>query len=418
MRKTWIVAVATLVSALSGGGCTGSSNSSVKTTTPAPTANVPAASTPMSAPVSVPAKPASFSDYAPVIATYLTANPSAAGGNCLAELIAAWKMPLITMANGCIAANTDGDPQKEVVAVITTKLTTPTASTDTQFDVVVFHAAGGAYHVAYESGPSDVVPPGSTIPISPVLYAGDLIDDGGGELAYVTTTCGASTCSQTVHILKGTAGGYVSLAPADGISMASAEARFVDVDGDSAKELLLTGGAIGSVGAGPQRARTETWAWNGATYALRSTELDKPAYLYHAVKDADALFAASKYADAVAAYAAVVGDASLLVWSEQKNERNELESYSLFRAGLAVAEAGGDTAKANGYLDRARGYQPQTLHGQLAGSFKAGLNAKGSVAVGCSAVRDDIAANLAEYQAFWDFGYGNPPFAADSFCPF
>jgi hypothetical protein len=354
-----------------------------------------------------------------VIARYLTVDPAAAAGNgCLAELIAAWQMPLITTANGCVAANTDEDPGNEAVAVLTTKLTTPTVNTDTQFDIVVFHASGGVYHVAYESGPSDVIPSGSTTPISPLLYAGDLLNDGNGELAYVTSTCEASSCSQTVHILKGTPSGYVSLTSADGISMAAAEARFVDAAGEGAKELLLTGGATGSAAAGPQRTRTETWAWNGAAYALRSTQLEKPTYLYHAVKDADALFAAGKYAEAEAAYAAVVGDTSLLVWNEQKNERQELESYSLFRAGVALAEAGGDAAKVNGYLDRARAYQPQTLHAQLAGSFKAGFNAKDSVSVGCSAVRDDIAANVAEYQAFWDFGSSNPPFDADTVCPF
>jgi hypothetical protein len=182
--------------------------------------------------------------------------------------------------------------------------------------------------------------------------------------------------------------------------------------------LLLSGGAQGSAGAGPQRSRTEVWAWNGAAYALKSTRLDKPAFLYHAVKDADALFAAAKYADAEAAYIAVVGDQSLTVWNEEKHERNELESYSLFRAGLARLLAGADAAKANEYFDRAKSYHPQTLHDQLAGSFKAGYNAKGSASVGCAAVRDDIAANLAEYQAFWDFGYGNPPFDADAMCPF
>ena len=417
MRKTWIVAVATLGFALAATGCGGrTNNSSLKTTTEiAPTAPASTA-TVVAAPV--PTKPASFSEYAPVIARYLTADPAVAGNNCLAALIAAWDMPLITTANGCVAANTDEDAEKEVIAVITTKLTTPNASTDTQFEIVVFDAAAGAYRVAYQSGPNDVIPPGSTVPIQPLVDAGDLNNDGGGELAYVTSTCGASTCSQSVHILKGIATGYVSITPPEGISMTSSEASFVDTDGDGAKELLLSGGAIMSVGAGPQRARTETWAWDGAAYTLRSTQLEKPAYLYHAVKEADALFAAGNYPEAEAAYAAVVGDTSLQVWSEEKHERNELESYSLFRAGLAVAQAGGDAAKVNGYLDRARGYRPQTLHDQLAASFKAGFNAKGTVSVGCAAVRDDIASNVAEYQAFWDFGYGNPLFDADAFCPF
>lgn len=417
MRKTWIVAVAILACALAATGCDGRSNSSsVKTpTTIAPTA--PAASTATAVAAPVPAKPASFSEYAAVIAAYLTADATA-GNHCLAELIAAWKMPLITITNGCVAASTDDDAEKEVIALITTKLVTPSASTDTEFEIVVFDASGGAYRVAYQSAPSDVIPPGSTVPIQPLLDAGDLNNDGGGELAYVTSTCGASTCAQTVHIFKGTATGYASLTPPDGISMPSAEARLTDTDGDGSKELLLTGGAAGSAGAGPQRARTETWAWDGAVYSLRSTQLEKPSYLYHAVKDADALFAAGKFAEAEAAFAAVVGNASLQVWSEEKHERNELESYSLFRAGLAVAQAGGDKAKVNGYLDRARAYRPQTLHDQLAGSFNAGFNAKDSVSVGCSAVRDDIAANRAEYQAFWDFGYANPPFDPDAFCPF
>lgn len=416
MSKTWIVA--TLACAVALTAC-GGSTKIASVTAPAGGSPTPpaAAPTPTPVPVPVPDKPVSFSEYAPAIAKYLTADPAAAGAGCLAGLILAWKMPLVTPENGCLAANTDADPEKEVVAVLTTKLTTPTVSTDTQFEIVVFDPTPNGFKVAYESGPSDVVPPGTTAPIKPLLAAGDLNKDGG-ELAYATSSCGASTCFETVHILKGTATGYVSLTPPDGITMPFASAKFEDTDGDGAQELLLSGGTQGSVGAGPQRTRTETWAWNGTAYALRSTAFDKATFLYHAVKDADVLVAATKYAEAEAAYAAVIGDSSLNVWSEEKNERNELESYALFRAGLAHLLAGGDAATANGYFDRAKSYQPQTLHDQLAGSFKAGYNAKGSIGVGCAAVRDDIAANLAEYQAFWDFGYGNPPFDADAVCPF
>jgi hypothetical protein len=416
MSKTWIVA--TLACAFALAACDGGTkiasvtppaNASPTTQAAAPTA------TPI--PVPVPDKPASLAGYAPAIATYLTADPAAAGDNCLADLITAWNMPLITPASGCIAANTDEDPENEVVAVLTTKLTTPTVSADTQFEIVVFDRSPDGYKVAYESDPNDVAPPGATQPIAPLLATGDLNKDGGGELAYLTASCGASTCFETVHILKGTPSGYVSLGPPDGITMPFADAKFQNA-GDGTKELLLSGGAQGSVGAGPQRTRTETWAWNGTAFALKSTQLDAATYLYHAVKDADTLLSAGKYAQAEAAYTALVGDTSLKVWSEDKHERNELESYSLFRAGLAVVLAGGDAAKADAYFDRARAYTPQTLHEQLAGSFKAGYTAKGSVSVGCAAVRDDIAANLAEYQAFWDFGYGNPPFDPDAVCPF
>ena len=308
--------------------------------------------------------------------------------------------------------NRHGHAQDEIVAV----LTTSSATAGAQFEIAVFDPTATGYTVAFQSDPAEVAPPNTTTPIQPILAAGDLNKDGG-ELAYATESCAATTCSTTVHILKGTAAGYVSIGPPDGITMANAEAKFQDAS-DGTQELLLSGGDQGSAAAGPQRSRTETWAWNGTAYALASTQLDKATYLYHAVKDADTLFAAAKYTEAETAYVALVGDTTLQVWSEDKNERTELESYALFRAGLAVLVGGGDPATANGYFDRARSYQPQTLHDQLAGSFKAAYAAKGSISVACSAVRDDIDANLAEYQAFWDFGTSNPPFDPASICPF
>lgn len=415
MSKTGIVAA--LVFALALGACNGGSGGSSTKTPSQPTATT-AAPTATAILVAVPNKPLSFIDYPAVIAQYLDADPAAAGPNCLAALFGAWSVPLISAADGCIAANTDEDPENEVVVVLTDKLAAPTAITDTQFDIVVFDPSPAGYVVAFQVGPNDVLPSGRTQSIDPLLAAGDLNNDGGGELAFATGTCGASTCSTTVHILKGaTAAGYTAITPPDGITMASAEAKF-QPGADSTQDLLLTGGAQGSVGAGPQRTRTETWAWNGTAYALKSTQLDKATYLYHAVKDADTLFAAGKYVEAEAAYAAVAGDTSLRIWDESKRERNELESYALFRAALSALQSGGDAAKANTYLDRARAYQPQTLHDQIAGSFKAGYNAKVSISVGCAAVRDDVAANLAEYQSFWNFGYTNPPFDPAIICPF
>ena len=106
MSKTWIVAA--LAVALAVTACD-SRVKSTSVTTPAPvsSATVAAPPAPTPIPVPLPAKPASFSDYATTIAAYLTANPAAAGGACLTDLIATWKMPLVTAADGCIAANTD-----------------------------------------------------------------------------------------------------------------------------------------------------------------------------------------------------------------------------------------------------------------------------------------------------------------------
>jgi hypothetical protein len=411
--KRWTLAslpITLLLAACSGG----SGGSSALTTTAAPSSPTAAVTVaPTRAPV--PNRPVALRDYAPAVARYLTSDRAAAD-DCLSALYAAWKMPRLAPGAGCTLANTDEDPAKEVVAVFTAASATSGAVAAVEFDVVIFHRAADGYHVTYESGVQEVSPPG-TQTFSPVLAAGDLIGDGGGELAYTTESCGASTCSTTVHVVRGTASGYVSLTPPDGITMASADVKVQDADGKGSKEIVLTGGEQGSVGAGPQRQQTQVWAWNGTAYALKSTTPAPPVFLYHAVKDADALFAAGKYSDAEAAYLATVGNNDLKVWNPDGNERNELEAYALFRAALAELMSGGDRAKANGYLARGNAYTG-TLNRQLAGAFEAGFAAKGEVSVGCSAVREDVQANVAEYTQFWDFGYGNPPFDPNTVCPF
>ncbi len=286
----------------------------------------------------------------------------------------------------------------------------------TQFVVAVLDHGANGYSVAYQSDVEDVAPPDPQA-IAPLIYAGDLLGSGEGGLVFETATCGASTCTQEVHVERGTDSGYVSLAPADGITMATATSVKVEETGDGTKEIVLTGGEAGSVGAGPQRQREDVWAWDGSAYALKSSSPAPATYLYHAVKDADALFASGKYADAEAAYLATVGNDALQTFYPDKNERDEFAAYALFRAGLSELMKGGDRDTADGYFTRANGYAG-TLNHQLAGSFEAAYAAKGEVSVGCSAVREDIQSNLNEYSTFWDFGYGNPPFDPNAVCPF
>jgi hypothetical protein len=363
----------------------------------------------------VPERPAALKDYALTAAAYLTADPAAATTPCLAGLYAAWKMPQLDAGRPCLTGNTDDDPAEEVAAVFSQAGDSPSAPVS--FSVAIFDGTAGAFRVVYES-PVAVISPSVINTLGDVLIdAGDVNADGNGELVYQVPSCGAHTCFKAVHVVRGSASGYVQLTPADGISMEYPDLTFEDTDEDGRKEIVLHGGVIASVGAGPPRTRTEVWAWDGTSYALRSKTFDAPEFLYHAIKDADALFASAKYVEAEAAYVAAVDDKQLQVWMPDKNERNELEAYALFRAGLAEVAGGGDAAKAQALFARANAYAG-TLNHQLAGSFAAAFAAKANISGGCAAVRDDIAANLAEYTAFWDFGYGNPPFDPDAVCPF
>jgi hypothetical protein len=368
--------------------------------------------------VPVPERPSTLTEYPGAIAAYLSANPPAGDLCGLDELYAAWDMPLVTAESACRVANTDEDAEGEVLAVVTAESAEPSGAIVYRFTIGVLDRADGGYEVATVlEPPFDVPPLQAEASFAPIIGAGDLNNDGGGEFAFRTTTCGANTCTDTVYVKKGTSSGYEDIAPAEGISLTTAEVTFEDTDGDGAKELVLTGGTAGSAGAGPQRPVTEVWGWDGFAYVRRSSTPAPPRYLYHAVKDADALFDAGNYAPAGEAYLAAIENPELELWMPDTNERNELESYSLFRAALAVLAEGGDAARANGYLDRAEAY-PETLHAQLAGAFQAGFEAKSEISVGCSAVRDDLGANAAEYAAFWDFGFANPSFAPNTVCPF
>jgi hypothetical protein len=416
MRKTRIVATLALTLALS--ACGGTVATSSKTPSPSAVASAgpsPTAAPPAS-PVAVPPKPATLAGYASTVAAYLTASPPAAT-NCLADLMAAWQMPLVTATNGCRVANTDDEPDNEVVAVLSVSLAAPAAESNTQYEVVVFQAVAGAYTAVFVSPIALVVPARASGALDVLVGAGDLLGPGKGAFAYRATECGASTCVDTVRIVAGSGGAYAPVTPADGVSMAGADVVVKDVDGDGVSELIITGGIAGSVGGGPQRPRTETWKFDGRAYALDSTTFGKPDYLYHAIKDADAFFVSGNYAEAASAYITAVNDKQLKIWMADKNERNELESYALFRAALAILQSGGDGSEALAYLDQAKAY-PDTLHAQLAKSFEAAYSAKSSVSVGCGAVRDDLDANSAEYATFWDFGYSNPGFDAATVCPF
>ncbi|MBI5283790.1 MAG: hypothetical protein HY874_01735 [Chloroflexi bacterium] len=412
-RRLIILPLLTIATAACTGGG-GKATPTAPATTPASTTAARPTAAPTRAPV--PERPAVLKDYALVVAAYLSDDAAAASSSpCLAELYAAWKMPGLTAADSCLSGNTDGDPADEVAAVFAQS--GDDSSAGISFGVTVFDRTPSGFRVAYESAIQPITT-GAANTLDEILIAvGDVNADGIGELVYELPNCGAHTCFKNVYAVRGTAAGYVDLTPPSGISMEYPDLKFEDVDSDGKKEIVLYGGEIGSVGAGPQRKHTEVWAWDGAAYALRSKTFDSPTFLYHAVKDADALFAAANYAEAAEAYLAAVDDKALTSWKSAPDERSELESYALFRAGLAAIAGGGDRENAIAFFARANAYAG-TLHHQLAGSFAAAYGAKSNISGACAEVRDDIRANLDEYNAFWDFGYGNPTFDADAVCPF
>ncbi|HXK33616.1 MAG TPA: hypothetical protein VNM91_06365, partial [Dehalococcoidia bacterium] len=333
---------------------------------------VAAADTPAPAPTTVPPppRPADFTLFGAVIADYLNAEPAAAAPNdCLRALFEAWAMPYVTNRT-CLVADTDDDAGAEI-AVAVVDVPPPAQGLPVRMQVIVLDRTSGAYEVTFRSATAEDPVAIPEEYAKGIVAGGDLNGDGAGELAYTFHACGSSTCFNSVHIAGGRGGEYARFTPAEGIVMSFADFHFEDRDGDGAQELVITGGAVGSIGAGPARERTEVWRWDGAAYVLAATTQAAPEYLYHAILDADALLSERKFAEAAAAYVAAAEDPDLLIWHERatKPELEELRAYAYFRAALATLAGGGDAAQAAGHLDAAVA-ENAPLHSPLAAAFR------------------------------------------------
>jgi hypothetical protein len=406
-------------------GCGGSA--SVKSTG-TPATRTPRSGTPTSestraatkaakTPVAVPSKPADLSGYAAAISAYLTdAGPSVLEGECLKSLFQSWGMSSDAASLSCIVGNTDADPDDEVAVLLADK-----GADTSRWQIVVFDSPEGIFKAAYQSTPVEV--PGGDMSEwqSKLLAAGDLNNDGKGEVAYSENVCGASTCTVTVYVLTGTSSGYVSVA-GEGLSMPTATVSMEHKEAEGRTEVWLHGGEIGSVGAGPQRTRTDVYAWDGTACSLKQTTLDPTDILYLKVTEADTLFAAGHYDEALSVYQQALNDPNLQTWKQQSEmvapERPELYAYTLFRVGLSSFGVSGPNPQGVAYIQQAVDKYAGYIHGDMAGAFLTSYLANNNVSQACAAVESFIADNLNLLEAFWDYGYSNPTFNADAVCPF
>lgn len=372
---------------------------------------VPATATPVSpSPIAVPGTPEALSQYAAAIAQYLTATNAPVA--CPNALLDAWAMP-VSPAARCAVADTDADGQPELVLLLAVP-----RGFDFAVTVAVLDKSAGSWGVAFQSPSTEEgggflvsVPSGS---LDEVLWAvQDVNGLPGAEIVYRPEYCGAHTCYTNVEVSGWTGAAYADLTDGDiSISYASTALEDTDLDGDL--EIILHGGSIGSVGAGPTRTRTEIYAWNGRQYVLAQTILDPSEFLYHNVLDGDDAFAAGDLVLALDWYTRALQDSSLLQWKD--NERAEMDPYLHFRITLTYMALGGASAEAAQSLEAAINSYPGSLHGEMARAFRDAWQPAGDTTAGCRAANAYVQANLEAFQEFWYFGYGNRDFDPGRMC--
>jgi hypothetical protein len=382
--------------------------------TPSPTATVLASPSPTSTvrpttvslssptPVPLPLRLDDFANYAPTIVEYL--NDSNGDEDGLRAALESWGA--LREVTDLLRVDVDDDGVGELLMVITD----PSAGygINAPGDLLVVDRDDGHFSLAYSAAVDSPL-------LDPVLMeVDDLNGDGHTELAYSSTSCGAHTCFTAVYVVASGSGTYEDLT-GGGVEMAYVEPSFRDWDGDGIRELIMYGGTIGSVGAGPQRARTEVYGWDGADYVLMATEYDHSNFLYFRVLDANRALLAGEYDKAVALYREAIDDPALDVWMDE-SEREELAAFSRYRLSLTYLILG-QADRAQAARDELLAQQPDNIYAQVVSVLWDAYLRDANLRTACEEVTAFAASNPEAVEVLQDYGYANPTFTPEDVCP-
>lgn len=213
----------------------------------------------------------------------------------------------------------------------------------------VFVVDAEANALVYEQfGQASIEVEENFFPSPTILEEWDFTGDTVVDLLFKLTNCGANTCYDEYHIVSyqdsntprdvirttgyNYEGEIVDDLPFAGMSYS--EAYFGDDSGDSIVDLQLVGGTQGSVGAGPQRSRSETYGWNGENVVLLLTEYEDSPYRYFKLVDANMAFTAEDYPTARTLYDEVITRDDLEdlgYFADLEDERGAMTRYALYR---------------------------------------------------------------------------------------
>ena len=415
--KLIIPGAATATPAATEAAATGSETPDADADTPEDTAAEGAAAegtAPETAEVELPACPEEFAGYPDTIDTLL--NTPGASVDTLNAFLTACSA---TLADGVTAVDLTGDELDDLVVVYVNP-TSDTAALETELLIFNAVAADGADADSAEIGGYELAHRAGAAGEVRVLATEDINADEQADVVWVDTNCGASTCFDTVKIYSWTGERWTNWAE-DNMTMAYADVTVTDSSEEGqGREIVLDGGVYGSVGAGPQRSRTETWgSVDGAPYALLDTVYAQSNCLYHVVLDANRAFDAAPqdgFDAAEALYTEAVSDNTLVGCWVRDNEVEELQSFSYFRLALIAAyqelpDVAGDLIGSIAVLF------PGNPYNEVGDVWLSAYEEDQDVAAACDAVLEYLQDAPEAWQILADYGYANPSFTAEDVCP-
>jgi LysM repeat protein len=312
------------------------------------------------------------------------------------------------VADGIHTGDWSGDGAPDVLVIYANPTTETTAR---QTDLIILNSGAAGYSVSYRARAAGTVT---------LLATEDINADRQPDVVWVDRTCGVSTCFDTVEVVSWDGSQWRDWTQ-DSITMAYADIQLEDTTAaGQGQEIILEGGIYGSVGAGPQRSRTEVWASiDGLPYSLLERTNAASDCLYHTVLDANEAFRTGSndgFATAEDLYTKAATDEALEACWTRTNELDELRSFSLFRLALTAAYQGQPGVATDLIGSLSAGY-PDSVYDQVGQTWLAVYEEENDLAAACSAANQFATDNPEAYELLADYGYANPGFTAGDVCP-
>lgn len=272
-------------------------------------------------------------------------------------------------------------------------------------------------------------------PSPTILEDMDFTGDEVVDLLFKLTNCGANTCYDEYHIvsyqdsdtprdvIRTTGYNYEGQIVDDlpFASMSYSEAYFGDDSGDSITDLQLIGGTQGSVGAGPQRSRSETYGWDGENVVLLLTEYEDSPFRYFKLVDANMAFDGEDYPTARTLYEEVINREDLEdlgPFADGSDERGAMTRYATFRLILLDLIAN-DIAAAQTRSETFLFEYPEDTVAIAAREMVLAYIESTALESACEVVNLRVTGIEPDPVAPLDYmGYANPELGAETLCPF
>ena len=336
--------------------------------------------------------------------------------------------------DGCPTADLDGDGEDEWLLTLDTTLLqpeSPSTPADGHPGDLWIVSEGAVVYQVHDTEEPDFFATAPTL-----VEQTDMTGDDRPEAITVFSTCGAHTCYNYYQVISAHDGqirnvvapaGEEEVAAGAGdelpvaISLSYVDEESVeDATGDDLPDLVISGGIVGSAGAGIQRSRTEVWAWDGSAVSLYERLWEDTGYRFHRLYNANYAFEQESHGVAAELYESVITDPTLedVEYTGTVEEtRAHVQQFAGFRLAMLPLFRG-DITEATRWRNWLQESYPEAPITRAATLLISEWEANGNdLPAACRVVTDFLDQRENPTGPLTDMGYNNPSLEADDVCP-